>query len=303
MFKNLFVFRFGAAWPLSLSQMEQALQQHRFVECAATQEKAVGWVEPRGEAHSPLVESVGGQWILKLMIERKSLPSSVVRRRLKERVDLIAAREGRKPGKREQREIKDELRLQLLPLAFTKQVSVWVWLDIKSQRLIVDASGQAQAEEVIASLIQCVEGLFLLPLATQLSPVTAMADWLTTQEVPAGFVVDQECELKAADESRAVVRYTRHPLDNQEVRDHIQGGKQPTRLALTWGARVSMVLTDTLQIKKLVFLDVVFENGGTKQDEGFDTDVAIATGELQGLLADLLTALGGEAPIPTQVGN
>jgi recombination associated protein RdgC len=68
----------------------------------------------------------------------------------------------------------------------------------------------------------------------------------------------------------------------------------PTKLALTWDDRVSFMLTEGLQIKKVSFLDTVFE--GTKSDDGgFDTDVAIATGELSKLIPDLIEALGGEA--------
>jgi len=33
----------------------------------------------------------------------------------------------------------------------------------------------------------------------------------------------------------------------------------PTRLALTWDSRLSFVLTEGMQLKKLSFLDVVFE--------------------------------------------
>ena len=75
---------------------------------------------------------------------------------------------------------------------------------------------------------------------------------------------------------------------------HIAAGKLPTKLALTWDDRVSFMLTEGLQIKKVSFLDTVFE--GTKADDGgFDTDVAIATGELVKLIPDLIEALGGEA--------
>ena len=109
-----------------------------------------------------------------------------------------------------------------------------------------------------------------------------------------GFSIDRECELKSADESKAVVRYARHPLDIEEVQQHIQQGKLPTKLALTWDDRVSFMLTEGLQVRKLSFLDTVFE--GTKADDGgFDTDVAIATGELVKLIPDLIEALGGEA--------
>lgn len=45
-----------------------------------------------------------------------------------------------------------------------------------------------------------------------------------TQEPPHMFNADRETELKAADESKAVVRYARHPLDIDEVRQHIEHG-------------------------------------------------------------------------------
>ena len=120
-----------------------------------------------------------------------------------------------------------------------------------------------------------------------------MAAWLGSGEAPAGFSIDRDCELKSADEMKSVVRYARHPLDNPQVREHIEGGKVPTRLALTWNERVSFVLTDSLQLKKLDFLDGVFE-GQTAQDDGFDADAAITTGELRRLIPDLVDALGGE---------
>lgn len=299
MFKNLMVYRLTQPWKMSLAQAEQALDGQRFVECGATQDRSMGWVEPRGEAHGPLIESVGGQWILKYMVESKVLPASVLKRKLQERLDHIEATEGRKPGKREARELKEEVRLELLPMAFAKQASVWVWIDRQGQWLVVDAASSAKSDAVLSSLAQALEGLQLAPLETQMSAAAAMAEWLATQEPPAGFVVDRDCELKAPDESRAVVRYARHALDIDEVGRHIQAGKRPTRLALTWDGRLSFVLTETLQLKKLAYLDVVFEGVADKQDKSFDADVALATGELQRLLPDVLQALGGMTTQPT----
>jgi len=95
-----------------------------------------------------------------------------------------------------------------------------------------------------------------------------------------------------------VVRYTRHALDTDEVSEHIAQGKMPTRLAMTWNDHVSFVLTEALQLKKVAVLDVVFEAAAALssdgKDDNFDADVAIATGELQKLIPDLLEALGSE---------
>jgi recombination associated protein RdgC len=293
-FKNVIVYRIGPQWSATLAQMEESLESARFVECGASQEKSIGWTEPRGEDHGPLAEAVAGQFLLKLMLETRALPSSVVNRKAKERVAQIEASTGRKPGKKETREIKDDIRLALMPLAFTKQSSVAVWLDPEARYLVVDAASQAKADEVLTLLVKCLPDMSATLLNTQMSPTAAMSHWLVSQEAPQGFSVDRECELKAADESKAVVRYARHPLDNEEVRQHVQGGKLPTRLALTWNNRVSFVLTEALQLKKMAFLDVVFEGASTGKDDGFDTDATIATGELRQLLPALLEALGGE---------
>lgn len=298
MFKNVMVFRLVSGWSATQAHLEEALDGARFVECGASQEKAVGWVEPRGQAHGPLVEIVGGQWLLKLMVEIKTVPGSVVKRKVQDQLAHIEATTGRKPGKKEKREISEDARVALLPMAFTKQSSVTVWIDPKSGFLVLDSGSQSKADEVMTALIKAVDGLAVQLVNTQTSPAAAMSIWLSTHEAPQGFSVDRECELKAADESKAVVRYTRHALDTDEVSQHIAQGKVPTRVAMTWNDRVSFVLTEALQLKKVAILDVVLEGApaspGDRKDDNFDADVAIATGELSQLIPDLLEALGGE---------
>jgi recombination associated protein RdgC len=296
-FKNVIMYRIGADWSATVAEIEASLDGARFVECGASQEKSIGWTEPRGEAHGPLVESIAGQLILKLKIETRALPGSVITKKANERVAQIEATTGRKPGKKETREIKDDIKLELMPLAFSKESAIWVWIDPDAMLLVIDAASQGRADEVVTMLVKCLSGLAVKLIDTKVSPTTAMSEWLISQEPPAGFTVDRECELKAADESKAVVRYTRHPLDNDEVRGYVESGKLPTRLAMTWDSRVSFMLTEGFQVKKLTFLDVVFEGTATGKADSFDADVAIATGELRKLLPDLLETLGGEVVV------
>ena len=292
------IYRLVAGWPTQLAMLDEVLGKAQFVECGASQEKSVGWVEPRGHAHGPMVEVIGGQWLLKLMMEVKVVPGSVVKRKVQDQLDHIEATTGRKPGKKEKREISEDARLALLPMAFSKQSSVQVWVDPAAGFLLTDAGSQAKADEVMTWLIKAVDGLVVQLVNTQTSPASAMSGWLSTKEPPQSFSVDRECELKASDESRAVVRYTRHALDTDEVSQHIAMGKVPTRLALTWSDRVSFVLTEALQLKKIAFLESVFEGAAASpadgKDDNFDADVAISTGELRKLIPDLLEALGGE---------
>lgn len=296
-FKNLMVYRLAAGWSATPAEIEDKLQALRFVECGATQAQSAGWVEPREVAHAPLLEVVGGQWLMMLMIEQKVLPAAVVKRQVEALAAKIEQQTGRAPGKRQLRELKDQAQLDLLPMAFTKRAAIRVWLAPAERLLMLDAGSTAKADVVLSLLTAALPGLSAQLINTALSPQAAMAEWLSAGEPPRGFSIDRDCELKAAEGEKPAVRYARHALDIDEIRGHIVAGKQPTRLALTWQGRVSFVLTDALQIKKLAFLDGVFEGRKAKKDDNFDADAAITTGELAPLLGDLIDALGGEESI------
>lgn len=124
-----------------------------------------------------------------------------------------------------------------------------------------------------------------------------MTQWLASGEAPYGFTVDQEAVLQSSNDSKASVRYVRHTLEPDDIRRHIAAGKQCIRLALTWSDRVSFVLTENLILKRIAPLDVLTESADStarNDDERFDSDFALMTGELNNMLVDLVAALGGE---------
>lgn len=301
MFKNALIFRFGSAWMPDLAQLEASLVEKQFVQCGLTQQRSVGWVPPRGEGNGALVESVGGQWMLKLMHESKSVPASVVARGVDERKSQILTQTGRKPGKKESKELKEEVFLALLPMAFTTRSTVQLWIDPQARLLLIDVCSTAKADEVLTLINAAMPDTGLQMVQTHASPAQAMAHWLMTQEPPVGFSIDRECELKAPDESKSTVRYAKHALNIDEIQQHIRHGKIPTRLAMTWNGKVSFVLTDKLQVSKLSFVDGAMGAAGedkTSQadvrDDRFDADVAIATGTIRDLIPALMEALSGE---------
>lgn len=295
MFKNLLIYRIAGSWSADLMVARAALEAHPFIPCTPTQERAMGWVPPRGKAHGAIIESINGQWILRHVTQTKILPSSVVDAHVEEKSEQIEEQTGRKPGRKELRDLKDEARLSLLPMAFTKTQGNWVWMDVSQGYLVIDASSPQKADEILTALVEQLPGFIPKIVQTQESPATAMTAWLEEQGAPGAFSIGDECELKAVDDTKASVRYARHSLDIDEIRGHLQAGKRPTRLSLGWSERCQFVLTDTLQVKKLTFSDVVHEDKD-KSDDHFDADVALSTGELSVLIPQLIEALGGEEP-------
>jgi len=295
-FKNLQIYRLPAAWDVTAEAVEERLATKRFVPCGSQDPESRGWVSPTGDEF--LVHRVGGQWLIALGIEHKLLPSSVVKQEAEERAEDIAARQGYKPGRKQLKELREQVMQELLPRAFSRRRKVYAWIDPVGGWLGVDASSQARAEDVLEALRQSLDTLPLGLLRTELSPASAMADWLAGGEAPAGFTIDQDCELRSVSEDKAAVRYVRHPLEGDEVRNHLEAGKLPTRLALTFDDRVSFVLSEKLEIKRIDFLDVVKERldeqGAEDARALFDAGFALMTGELGRLLPALIEALGGE---------
>jgi recombination associated protein RdgC len=296
LFKNIVVYRIAPDWtPPAFDRLEAELQRLAFTPCGPTQERSAGWVPPRGKDHGAMVESVGGQWILKLAVERKAVPGGAVRTELEARCKAIEAAQGRKPGRKEKSEIKDEIVLSFLPRAFSKHSSHVLWLDLQQRALVIAAGSLKAAEPVVQALVDVMADLGhvlpLSPISTSLAPATAMAEWLTTQQPPEGFSIDRDLELKHSGEDRSVVRYARHNLALDEIGQHIQEGKLPAQLAMTWNDKVSFVLTEQLAIRRI---DIRGVEEAPRGEDGFDADAAIATAELSGLLPQLLASLGGE---------
>ncbi|HEY0819402.1 MAG TPA: recombination-associated protein RdgC [Rhizobacter sp.] len=298
MFKNALLYRIGSWEPPSSTEIEKRLLNGRFVECGASQPESAGWVEPRGEKHGALMEGVGGQLILKLCTERKAVPSQVIKNQLEAELDKIEADTGRRPKGKKAKELKEDIVHGLLPRAFPKRSTTTVWIDPKARLVVVGAGSTKAADRVVSLLVELLGGgITLTLLQTETSPAIAMAEWLKTRVAPAGFSIDRECELKQPDSEKATVRYARHTLDIEEVGEHIAQGKLPTSLAMTWNGRVSFVLNEAMALKKIKLLDVALEGAGATgqgDDNGFDTDVAITTGELSHLIPQLIDALGGE---------
>lgn len=293
------LYRIGPGWPASASDLEAALATEPFAPCTATQQKSTGWVPPRGEAHGALVEVVGGQWIARFAIETKAVPGDAVRRKVDEAAQAIEQTTGRKPGKKERRDLRDDALTALLPQAFPRRTELTAWLNPQERWLVLDAGAQGKADEVITSLVRVAgQGFAIGLLQTARSPQAAMTGWLAAQtqdELPSAFHIERECELKGSGEQPAVVKFTRHDLATDEVRQHVAEGKLPTKLALGWQDRVGFMLTQTLQIKKVAFQEGVFDERASAQgDDRFDADVALSTGELSALIHDLIDALGGE---------
>ncbi len=292
-FKNLFVYRLNG-WEESPESLEDKLASAALQACGGADLQTRGWVPAKADGE-PFVHKNGKQWLIALGLEKKLLPSTVVNQFAKARAKDIEEQEGYKPGRKQMKEIKEAVTDELLPRAFAIRSRVQAWIDTQDHWLVVDAASAAKADELVGLLLKSVPGLQPKLLKTKTSPTVAMTTWLAENDNPPPFTIDRDCELKGRGEQAATVRYVKHSLEAEEINKHIQGGKDVTKLALTWHDRISFVLQENLQIKRVAPLDVLKDQANlAADDDAFDTDFALMTGELKKLLNDLVRVMGGE---------
>jgi recombination associated protein RdgC len=205
-FKNLYLYRLPRNWATDSAQLEEQLARLTLHGCSATDARSIGWVAPR--AGGSLVHVVNQQWLLALGIEEKLLPASIVKRFASDKAKEIEEAEGRRIGRREMREMVEEMTLELLPRAFVRSRSTYGWIDPINGWLVIDSASPAKAEEFLEHLQKSLGGLPAKVLKVCQSPSAAMTGWVAGGEAPSAFTLDQDLELRSTE--KATVRYAKH---------------------------------------------------------------------------------------------
>ncbi|MCM0612549.1 recombination-associated protein RdgC [Marinobacter sediminum] len=298
-FRNARVFRFTKPFDISDEELAEKLQADAFKPCGPQETTRQGWVPPLGKHGEQLVHSANGYHLIALRKEEKILPGPVVKEAVEEKAEAIEIEQGRKVRRKEKDEIKEQVMLEMLPQAFSKNRRCFAYLAPKDGVLVVDAGSAKQAEDLASTLRKSLGSLPVRPPAVEQAPAFTFTGWLNeTIDLPAQIVLGSECELKDPSEDGGVVRCKGLDLKADEIRNHLDAGMQVTKLSLTWDDNVSFVLDEELGIRRLKF-------GETLQDQLDDVDVddavakfdaafTLMTLELSRLFPGLLEALGGE---------
>ncbi len=282
-FRNLTFFRFPTT--LDLSHLETHLPECALKPAGPLELSSRGFVPPFGRDGEALLHRVGDCLWLTVGGEERMLPAVVVNEEVASRLEAIEQREGRKPGGRARKRVKDEVIHELLPRAFVRPLRTDAYLDLEHGFIAVDSSSRKQAENVVSEVRRALGSFPALPPNAEVSPREVLTGWIAGQPLPAGVAIGEECELKDPAERGAVVKCQRQDLQGEEIGKHLESGKQVTRLALTFEDHVSFVLGEDLGVRKLKFLDGAVESLETTDRETLaeelDARFALMSAELK----------------------
>ncbi|MCW8943492.1 MAG: recombination-associated protein RdgC [Sedimenticola sp.] len=298
-FKNLYLFKLLTPFQYTPEALHERLSERAARGCGSLELASLGWQPPLGRGADLLTHAAGNCTMICARREERVLPASVVRELLADKVAEIEESEGRKVRRKEQDEIKDELMQDLLPRAFIKSSRLYAYIDTKNQWLVVDAASSKRAEELVSLLRETLGTLPAKHFEVNDAPASIMTAWVSGAAATSEFLIQDECELRDTVEEGGIIRCRRQDLEGEEIRVHLDAGKQVVKLALEWGERLGFVLSDDFSIKRLKFLDLILEEAANSEAEDaatrFDVDFSLMSLELERFITQLVEVFGGLA--------
>ena len=293
-FRNLTLFRFPTT--MTFDDLDAGLDACQLKPVGPLELSSRGFVSPFGRDSELLAARQPQAIWLTVGGEDRLLPGAVVNEMLQRKLEEIEAKEGRRPGGRTRKRLKDELITDLLPRAFVKPSRTDALLDLGHGIVAVDSSSRKSAENVVSEIRRALGSFPALPLNAEIAPRSVLTSWVAGEALPEGLSLGEECELRDPIDQGAIVKCQRMELTgNAEIDKHLQSGKQVTRLALNLDDHVSFVLGEDLIVRKFKLLD-----GAVDQLESNDTDdmhaeldarFALMSGEVRRLFTVLEGAL------------
>jgi recombination associated protein RdgC len=296
-FKNLRIYLLQQPFNLTQEALADKLETKRFQPCGSHEVIGMGWDSPLGRQSETLVHEAGGCQMICARQEDKLLPAAVVNEIVEEKVDLIQQEEGRKVGRKERSELKDEVFHQLLPKAFSRYTRQFAIIDKQQGWILVDAASANKAEALISLLRDTLGSLPVKPLEVATSPSFVMTEWLKRPDQYPDFTLLDSCELQDRSEEASILRCKGQDLAADEIIGHIDAGKLVVKLAVEWDERLSCIIDADMSIKRLKFLDLIQEQAADYQVESevdaFDGRFTLMSLEFRRLLPRLFELFGG----------
>ncbi len=292
-FKNARIFQLNDAFAHSAETLSDALDKDHIKPCGDLEMVSRGWVSPFGADHPVHAWQSGEALLIALGAEEKLLPAAVINHHLSERLQRIESEEGRKPGRKQQMDMKQQITAELLPRAFVKPATLQAWIDKRLNLIVVDTASQSKAEELISQLRQSLGSLPASAFGPSSAVAKTLTTWVTQGGGDAGFTLADEIVLETLDETKGVIRGRNIEQLQSQMQKHIDNGYLVTQLGLNYNDRVELVLGHDLGIRKIRFTDTVLDQMDALEIDDaaqlLDSRFTLMSLELRALFESLFT--------------
>lgn len=292
-FKNLIIYQFDKN--SSIERLDNdMLKNMAFTPCGPTDSIKKGFVSPIND-DDVLKLQVQGHSLLKLRIESKLLPASVIKKKTSERIEQLEQKLGRSATKSEKHCVKDEIIIDLLPVAFTKDQYVYVWINDKDKFIAVETASFKKAEDVLALIRKELGALALKPLSVENNISFTLKEWVCNDNTPPNFFVLNDAMLADPLDGNGKIKLIDENLTAEEVKSYLNGGREIKSLSFSYKQQTVFTVNTELVFSKISYSsEMLDENSDISLDDKakrIEADFFLVANELANLINDFTKAV------------
>lgn len=292
-FKNLIIYQFDKNSSLERLNNDM-LKNIAFTPCGPTDSIKKGFVSPIGD-DEVLKLHVQDHSLLMLRIESKLLPSSVIKKKTSERIEQLEQKLGRRASKGEKHRVKDEVIIDLLPVAFTKDKYTYVWINHQDQFIAIETSSFNVAEDVLSLIRKELGRLSLTPPHTEKPVSPFFKEWVLDDNSPPNFFILNDALLEDPLEGNGKVKLMDENLTADEVKSYLNSGREIRSLSFSYQQRTVFTINTKLVFSKINYssemLDENCDISPDDQAKRIEADFYLVANELATLIKDFTRAL------------
>ena len=284
MFKNASIYKLSD--PEQLAGLADTLSQAQFPPCGTHDLKSSGWVPVRGDE---LSMTMFGHTLLGFVVEKKVIPPSTLKRAINARCVQQAEAQGFVPGKKQRKEIAEQVLDELAARALTSRAETLVWIDHEAGHVIIDSVSESTLDLISSTLISS-SGLELTNLEHWAGK--DMTEWLLDEgeSMPIEYTIDDAIQMEYPGEQGTVVAFKKADLNDDAVTMHAEAGAVVTKMAMTFKSRVSFNLLASPQLAGIKLLDVAKDRQVAQDTDDFENGFMLMALELRALIDSLSAA-------------
>lgn len=276
MFKNLTAFQIGIPNTSEfLASIYEKLLKYQHSPLGEFELKNAGWAPIREEGD--LFYKYQSYALLNLAIEKRSVPKSVIVKKVKELAADFENENGYAPGRKQLKKLAEEAFESLIPRAFPITKYTRVILDLKKGLVLVDSVSTPVVDEVVKALLKTDDTIQLTSLDCAVSATDLMARWLLDGP-PTGITIDDSAVFVGVAKRTVTLKNVNidgepevdsaRPVDAGEL---MQNGMHPSALAITINDDLSAVFTADAGLKSIKFNNLSTE--APSDSDAFDGDL------------------------------
>ncbi len=257
------------------------LEEREAFDPVGSQWRGIGFIRPV-EGDDFLIEIDGAGWLACVQINERNLPGAVIREKVLEKALAQEQMTGRKAGKKELAQIRDDVELELLPKAFIRRKLVPIMFIGK--KVFVFTSSAKIIDDVLALLSSVAEMQDMfepapLSMLVERNVDSVLTELARTAESPVidadgelinGLRTNNACVLKGPNKQTITIKDK--DLGSKDLYELLQQEYVVTKLALDHveagmvEGNCSFILSDKLVFSRFTMNEVKSVRGKSKED-------------------------------------